>query len=178
MHSHITSIAFDDSYVQSYLRIRAFGMLIIKVERVHPIILTTTVSTLNCFPSSLFFINSLWGKRVIRIIISLDMCIRDSTTTAGITMESEKVPTATYPSYGVQAFPSSQRQWTYRQQLDIIPVSYTHLALIDNLINSKNHCSALFNLRQLSFGIFDYKVHSEELTEPVLNVVDLWGYDV
>lgn len=44
-------------------------------------------------------------------------------------------------------------------------------SLIDNLINSKNHCSALFNLRQLSFGIFDYKVHSEELKEPVLNVL-------
>ena len=41
---------------------------------------------------------------------------------------------------------------------------------IDNLIHSKNFCSALFNLRQLSFGIFDYKVHSEELKEPVLNV--------
>ena len=47
-------------------------MLIIIVERVHPIILATTVSTLICFPSSLFFINSLRGKRVIRIIISLE----------------------------------------------------------------------------------------------------------
>ena len=43
-------------------------------------------------------------------------------------------------------------------------------ATIDNLIHSKNFCSVLFNLRQLSFGIFDYKVHSEELKEPVLNV--------
>ena len=42
--------------------------------------------------------------------------------------------------------------------------------LIDNMINSKNFCSALFNLRQLSFGIFDYKVHAEELTDSLLEV--------
>ena len=51
-------------------------------------------------------------------------------------------------------------------------------ALIDNLINSKNHCSALFNLRQLSFGIFDYKVHSEELSESVLKVVIRRTFDM
>ena len=42
--------------------------------------------------------------------------------------------------------------------------------MIDNLIQSKNFCSALFNLRQLSFGIFDYTVHSEELKEPIVDV--------
>lgn len=42
--------------------------------------------------------------------------------------------------------------------------------LIDNLIHSKNFCSALFNLRQLAFGIFDYTVHAEDVKEPIINV--------
>lgn len=42
--------------------------------------------------------------------------------------------------------------------------------MIDNLIHSKNFCSALFNLRQLSFGIFDYTMHAEDHKESVLDV--------
>ena len=42
--------------------------------------------------------------------------------------------------------------------------------MIENLIKSKNFCSALFNLRQLSFGIFDYTVHAKEITDSVLEV--------
>lgn len=42
--------------------------------------------------------------------------------------------------------------------------------MIDNLINSKNFGSALFNLRQLSFGIFDYTVHATELKESIQEV--------
>ena len=50
--------------------------------------------------------------------------------------------------------------------------------LIDNMINSKNFCSALFNLRQLSFGIFDYKVHAEELTDSLLEVYYLFDIPI
>ena len=43
-------------------------------------------------------------------------------------------------------------------------------AVCDNLIASQKCCSALFNLRQLSFGLFDFKVHSEPITEPIIDV--------
>ena len=43
--------------------------------------------------------------------------------------------------------------------------------MVDNLINSKNFESALFNLRQLSFGIFDYTVHAEKLDDSLVNVI-------
>ena len=43
-------------------------------------------------------------------------------------------------------------------------------AVCDNLIAAQKCCSALFNLRQLSFGLFDFKVHSEPITEPIIDV--------
>lgn len=42
--------------------------------------------------------------------------------------------------------------------------------MCDKLIASQKSCSALFNLRQLSFGLFDFKLHAEPLKEPLLDV--------
>ncbi|KAJ1657427.1 metalloendopeptidase [Dispira simplex] len=44
--------------------------------------------------------------------------------------------------------------------------------LLDRLIKSKNACAGLFNLRQLFFGIFDLKVHTQP--EGKVDVIQEW----